>query len=178
MPTIVTIGIAAFLSACFQMTGGALPPFSRARQLERGRHPLDNEIERGLAVAHRLAEVAAQRAREEARVLDEERIVESHRLAEALHVLGRRIRRQQDEGRVAREVEDEEDDERDAEKDEQRLEQPTGEVRPHGARRRPATASMCAVCGNMSTGCTHSRRYPSRTRSPRSRASVAGLQET
>src|SRR5207244_2856056 len=139
--------------------------------------PLDDEVERGLAVAHRLAEVAAQRAREEPPVLDDERIVESHRLTEALHVFGRRVRRQQHERRVAREVEDEKNHERDAEEDEQGLQQPAGEVRLHEARRRRATASMCGVCGNMSTGCTHSSRSPARTTSPRSRGSLAWLQE-
>jgi hypothetical protein len=54
-------------------------------------------------------------------------------------------------------MEDKEDDEGDAEQDEERLEQPAEEVDPH-ARRRRATASICGVWGNMSTGCTHSRR--------------------
>ena len=72
-------------------------------------------------MADRLAEIAAQRAREEAPVLDDERIVEPHRLAEALHVLGRGVRRQQEQRRVTGEVEDEKDDERDAEEDQQRL---------------------------------------------------------
>ena len=39
-----------------------------------------------------------------------------------------------------------------------RLEQSPGKERPHAGRRRRATASMCGVCGNMSTGCTHSSR--------------------
>ena len=30
MPTIVTMGIAAFLSACFHTTGGSLTPLARA----------------------------------------------------------------------------------------------------------------------------------------------------
>src|SRR5207247_9332841 len=104
--------------------------------------------------------------------------VDAHGLTEALHVFGRRVRRQQHERRVAREVEDEKNHERDAEEDEQRLQQPAGEVRLHEARRRRATASMCGVCGNMSTGCTHSSWYPWRARSLTSRASVDGLHDT
>ena len=43
-----------------------------------------DQVEGGLAVADRLAEVAPQGAVEEAAVLHEERIVEAHRLAEPL----------------------------------------------------------------------------------------------
>ena len=60
----------------------------RAGELEGGRHALEDEVEGGLAVPDRLAEVAAQRAREEAAVLHEERVVEAHRLPELLDVLG------------------------------------------------------------------------------------------
>ena len=38
------------------------------------------------------------------------------------------------------------------------LREPPEEVDAHAARRRRAMASMCGVCGNMSTGCTHSTR--------------------
>src|SRR6266480_2254958 len=118
-----------------------------------------------------------RRAREEAAVLHEEWVVEAHRLPEALDVLRGRVRRQQHQRGVAGEMQNEEDDERHAEQHQQRLEQPPREVDPH-ARESRATASMWGVCGNMSTGWTHSSRYPWRTRSPRSRASVAGLHDT
>src|SRR5574341_412304 len=130
----------------------------RAGKLERCRHALDHQVEGGLAVAHRLAEVATERTGEETPVLDEERIVESHRLAEAFHVLGRRVRRQEDQRRIAREVEDEEDDEGDAEQDQEGLEEPPDQENLHVPRARRATASIWGVCGNMSTGCTHSSR--------------------
>ena len=66
-----------------------------------------------------------------------------------------RVGRQQHERGIAREKQDAEHDERDAEQHEQRLQESPEEVDLH-ARRRRATASMCGVCGNMSTGCTHS----------------------
>src|SRR5690625_1431942 len=49
---------------------------------------------------------------------------------------------------------------------------------PYRASTRAATASTCAVCGNVSTGCTASTSNPSATRKERSRANVAGLHET
>ena len=110
-----------------------------------------------LTVPHRLAEVSAQGPGEEAPVLHDEWIVEAHRLAEATHVLRRRLRRQQHQRGIAREVQDQEDDERHAEQDHQRLPQSPDEERPH-ARVRRATASMWGVWGNMSTGCTQSSR--------------------
>src|SRR5262245_51705204 len=129
-------------------------------------------------MADGLSEVPAQGTREEAAVLHDERIVEAHRLAELPHVLLGRIRRQQHQRRIAGEIEDEEHDEGNAQQDQQRLGQATRQEDLHGARRRRATASICGVCGNMSTGSTHSSRYPWRTRSPTSRASVDGLHET
>ena len=63
---------------------------------------------------------------------------------------------QEESGGVAGEVQDEEDHHRDAEQDEERLPEPADEVGLH--RKRCATTSMCGVCGNMSTGCTHSSR--------------------
>lgn len=39
------------------------------------------------------------------------------------------------------------------------------------------TASMCVVCGNMSTGCTRSTRYPAPTMAGNSAARASGLQE-
>jgi hypothetical protein len=129
-------------------------------QLEGGGHALDDQVERRLAVAHGLSEIAAQRAGEEAAVLDDERIIEAHRLAELPDVLFGRIGRQQHQRWIAGEIQDEEHDEGDAEQDQQRLGQPPREEDLHGARRRRATASMCGVCGNMSTGSTHSSRYP------------------
>lgn len=41
-----------------------------------------------------------------------------------------------------------------------------------------ATASTCAVIGNISTGCTSRSSYPSSVRTAISRAMVAGLQDT
>ena len=71
---------------------------------------------------------------------------------------------------------------------------PRRERRPAGARRAPwtgraagvsqpvrrnsATVSMWCVCGNMSTGATTSRRYPSSASSAALPASVVGLHET
>src|SRR5574342_466473 len=113
----------------------------------------------GLAVADRLAEIAAQGPLEEAEVLHEHGIVKAHGLAEAGHVLGRRVGRQEEGGRVTGEVQYQEHDDRDAEEHEHRLPEPAEEIGPHArARSNLATASMCGVCGNMSTGCTHSRR--------------------
>ena len=109
-------------------------------------------------MAHRLAEVAVERADEEAAVLHDERIVEAHRLPELLHVLFGRVGRQQHQRRIAGEIQDEKDDEGDPQQDQQRLGQPAGQEDLHDARRRRATASMCGVCGNMSTGSTHSSR--------------------
>ncbi len=74
----------------------------RAGQLEGGGQPLEHEVHGGLAVAQRLAEVAAHRALEEAQVLDRDRIVEAHRLAELRDVLGGRVGRQQERGRDRR----------------------------------------------------------------------------
>ena len=48
---------------------------------------VDHQVEGGLAVPDRLAEVAPQGARQEAPVLDDEGIVEAHGLAEAADVL-------------------------------------------------------------------------------------------
>src|SRR5262249_30353125 len=149
----------------------------RPGQLERGRHPLHDQTERRFTVTDGLAEVALESAAQKAAVLYEERIVEAHRLPEALDVFSARVRREQHGRRIPGQMQDEEDDERDTEQDDERLGEPTDEVRGH-ARRRRATASMWGVCGNMSTGCTHSSRYPCRNRSPTSRASVAGLHET
>jgi hypothetical protein len=40
------------------------------------------------------------------------------------------------------------------------------------------TVSMCAVCGNMSTGWMRSKRYPAAGTFARSRAIASGLQDT
>ena len=45
-------------------------------------------------------------------------------------------------------------------------------------RSRTVTFSMCAVCGNMSTGCTSRMVNPPSTKIRRSRASVPGSHET
>ena len=111
----------------------------------------------GFAVTDRLAEVAPQGAAEESPVLHEEGIVEAHRLAEAADVLGAGVGRQQHQRGISGEMQDEEDDEGHAEQHDQRLQQSPHEVGRH-ARLRRATASMCGVWGNMSTGCTHSSR--------------------
>ena len=128
----------------------------RAGELERRRHPFHHEIEGGLAVADRLSEVAAQSAREEAAVLNEEGIIEAHLLAELRDVFDARVGRKKEKGRVARQEQDAEYHERNAEEDEKGLQQSPKEIDLH-VRRRRATASMCGVWGNMSTGCTHSR---------------------
>src|SRR5262249_57601128 len=76
-----------------------------ARQLERRGHTLDDQAEGGLAVADRLAEVAVERADQEAAVLHDERIVEAHRLPELLHGLFGRGGRPQHRSRTAGGVE-------------------------------------------------------------------------
>src|SRR5262249_60035190 len=75
---------------------------ARARQLEGRWQSLEDQAHGGLAVAERLAEVAPDRAREEAAVLDDPRIVEAHGLAEARDVLGRRVGGQEQRGGIAR----------------------------------------------------------------------------
>src|SRR4030095_4754179 len=119
------------------------------------RNPLGHQVEGGFAVPDRLTEVTAQRAAEEPPVLHEEGIVEAHRLAEAPAVLRAGVGGQQHQGGISSEMQDEEDHEGYAEQHDQRLEQSPCEVGRH-ARLRRATASMCGVWGNMSTGCTHS----------------------
>ena len=130
----------------------------RSRQLEGRRQALEDERKGGLAVAHGLAEIAAEGAAEESPVLDDERIVEAHGLPEVPDVFGRGVRGQEQEGGIPRQVQDEEHHEGDAEQHEHRLGEPAEQVDDHAARRRRAMASMCGVCGNMSTGCTHSSR--------------------
>ncbi len=114
----------------------------RPRQLEGRGHALEHEIERGLTVPDRLAEVSPEGARQKAPVLHDEGIVEPHHLAEAKDVLGGGVRRQEHEGRIAGQIEDEEHHEGDAEEDEKRLEQPSEQVDLHTPCERRATASM------------------------------------
>ena len=108
-------------------------------------------------MADGLTEVAGERPTEKAAVLDEERIVEPHRLPELLEILGGGVGREENGRGITGQMQDEEDDERHTEQDDQRLSEAADEVCGH-ARRRRATASMWGVCGNMSTGCTHSSR--------------------
>src|SRR5262249_52791135 len=77
----------------------------------------------------RLAEVAPDRAREEAAVLDDPRIVEAHGLAEARDVLGRRVGGQEQRGGIAREMQNREHDHGYAEEDEHGLPDSPQDVR-------------------------------------------------
>ena len=132
---------------------------ARSGQLEGGGQALEHEPHRGLAVTQRLPEVAPHRALEEAHVLDRHRIVEAHRGAELRDVLRGGVGGQQERGGIAGQVQDQEHDHRDAEEHEQRLPEAPPQVRLHEITcSSRATASMCGVCGNMSTGWTHSSR--------------------
>jgi len=132
---------------------------ARPRELEGCGQPLEHERHGGLPMAQGLAEVSAQRSLQEAQVLDGHGIVEAHGLAEAGDVLGGRIGREEERGRIAREMQDEKDHDGDAEENENGLPQAPQQVGLHvRVRSSLATASMWGVCGNMSTGCTHSTR--------------------
>src|SRR5439155_19296858 len=102
-----------------------------AGQLEGGGQPLEHEPHGRFAVTQRIPEVAPQRALEEAQVLHGHGIVEPHGLAELGEVFGGGVGRQQQERRVARQMEDEEDDGRDAEEHQTRLPAAAQQVRLH-----------------------------------------------
>src|SRR5262249_39191371 len=106
---------------------------SRARQLEGRGQSLENQSHGGLAVTERLAEVSVDRAREEAAVLDDPRILEAHRLAEARDGLGGSVWGQEQCGGIAREMQDREHDHGHAEEDEHGLPQAPQNVRLHSA---------------------------------------------
>src|SRR5438552_14380094 len=102
-----------------------------AGQLEDGGQPLEHEPHGRFAVTQRIPEVAPQRALEEAQVLHGYGIVKPHGLAELGEVFGGGVGRQQQERRVARQMEDEEDDGRDPEEHQTRLPAAAQQVRLH-----------------------------------------------
>jgi hypothetical protein len=81
------------------------------------------------------AKVTANGAREEAHVLDPQRIVETEERAELADVLLARLERQEETRGIAGEVEEAEDDDRHAEKDEGALPEPAKKVGEHSFKR-------------------------------------------
>src|SRR5205814_10508580 len=104
----------------------------RAREQEGRGQALEDQAERVLLVTQRLAEVAAQGARQEAPVLDGERIVEAEALAELVHVLRLDVHGHEEQDRIAREAHHREDRGQREEDDERRLAEARQDVGPHG----------------------------------------------
>ena len=93
-------------------------------ELERRRHAIEDELERGFAVHERIAEVAARGVAEEVKVLLVHRPVEAEALDEAVDLLLRHVVGDQDVHRIADEVHADEDHERHHQDDHQALEDP------------------------------------------------------
>jgi len=102
-----------------------------AGQEERGGKPLEHEAHRVLPVTQRIAEIAADRACEEARVLHRHRIIEAEALAELIHVLGLDVHRHEEENRIAGEADHGEDRREREEHDESGLGEAGHDVGPH-----------------------------------------------
>src|SRR5206468_250431 len=104
-------------------------------QLERGGQGLEDQGEGGHLMLERHAKITTHRAREEADVLDPERIVEPEEGAELADILLTRLEGQEETRGVSREVKKAEDDDRHAEKDKGALPEPAEEVGEHSLRR-------------------------------------------
>jgi len=102
-----------------------------AGQEERGGKPLEHEAHRVLPVTQRIAEIAADRACEEARVLHRHWIIEAEALAELIHVLGLDVHRHEEENRIAGEADHGEDRREREEHDESGLGEAGHDVGPH-----------------------------------------------
>ena len=77
------------------------------------------------------AEVAAHGPGEEPQVLDPQGIVKAEQRTELPHVLLASFERQEQAGRIPREVEEPEDDDGDPEQNEEALQEPPGEIAEH-----------------------------------------------
>ena len=91
------------------------------RQLERRGERLEDQREGGDLMLEREAEVSAHGAREEAEVLEPERVVEPEERAELPDILLARLERKKQARRVTGEVQEPEDDDRHAEEDQEAL---------------------------------------------------------
>jgi hypothetical protein len=99
---------------------------------QRGREPRQHQAHRVLPVAERLAEIAAGRAHDEARVLHGQGIVEAQALAELVHVLGLDVHRHEKQHGIAGQAAHREDRGEREEQDERRLAEAGHDVGPHG----------------------------------------------
>src|SRR4029077_8468287 len=120
------------------------------------------------AVAERLAEVAAQCAADEARVLHRQGIVEAQTLTGLVHVLGLNVHGHEEQDGIAGEAHHEEDRREGQKNYERRLGETGDDVGPHG----PTVVSRCyAWPGRRRPSLSRRARGPSKAgSSPRCRS--------
>ena len=97
-------------------------------QLERGRGPLEEDPEGAVADDEGVAEVAADGARQEPAVLEQERIVEAERATQVGDRLPGGLRRQQHRRRIAGQVQEGEHHEGDGDAREDGVDETVGDV--------------------------------------------------
>ena len=101
------------------------------RQLDRRRQALEDQAQRRLVVGQRRAEVAVAEPGQKVQVLGREGLIEPHRVAQLDELRARRVRRQHERRRIAREMEQQEDHQRDAEQHEDGLNETADDVARH-----------------------------------------------
>jgi hypothetical protein len=103
----------------------------REGQLERGRQPLEHELESRLLVTERLAEVAAHGGPEKRHVLDVQGPIQAERAAQVRQLVHRGVAREHGSGRIAAQPERHEHERDDADGHERGVENLADEVVKH-----------------------------------------------